>query len=132
MIAGSAISSIGISWLARAMTPEVPRIAVIARMIGTEAATSAPKVSARMISVIPSDFICEAPSSSLAAASSSLRHRRVAELLDGQAGVTLRGVLGRGQHGLDALERLLGVALDVELHERGAAVLGDASARTRW
>ena len=41
MIAGSAMLSIGISWLAIATTPDVPRMAVIARMTGTDAATSA-------------------------------------------------------------------------------------------
>jgi hypothetical protein len=71
MIAGIAMLSSGTSWLASAMTPDVPMMAVSARMTGTEAATSAPKVSARMSSVKPNDRNCELPSSALVLSSIS-------------------------------------------------------------
>ena len=51
----------------------------------------------------------------------------VAELLDAQLGVGLLGGGDGGQRGVDVRLRLLEVAGHLEVHERGAPVLGDLS-----
>ena len=99
-------------------------IAVSARMTGTEAATSAPNVSARMSSVMPNDLNCELPSSALVWSAIDFSRLASPNCSMARPGVTRGDALGGVHHGLDPLGGGLGITLEVELDQRGAAVLG--------
>ncbi len=98
---------------------------------GTPAATAAPNASSRISSVPPIENCMDFASSARLRGAERLLRRRVAVLLDAQLRV---GVLDRGDGGerrfgrlreLRLVRRRLELAREREVHDHGAAVLGD-------
>ena len=92
---------------------------------GTPAATSAPKASTRITSVIGSESVSAFLKSSAKAFESALDALAHAELADEDAGLAACDALGRVEHRADGLLGRRLVAAQLEVHQDRAAVLGD-------
>ena len=120
-----ALSSIGKMWLGMATSPMVAITAEMASSTGTPAATSAPNAITRMSRVTGSDSVSARFRSLAMDFEICSADAGVAELLDAQLGIGLLGGLDRRLHGRDPIPGRVGRTADLELDERGVAVLRD-------